>query len=64
MKNIQQQIEAWGRLYGRPVSEEEVKEIAFNLNGFFNTLKELADDEERIKQDDGNQTIRNTNHAG
>lgn len=35
-------------------------EICCNLDGFFTTLKEW-DDNERINQEDGNQSLRNTN---
>ena len=44
----QQQIQEWTRLYGRPISEDEFKEICANLNGFFTTLKQWSDDEERM----------------
>lgn len=46
----QQQIQEWSKpkLYGRPISEEDLAEINTNLNSFFTTLKEW-DDEERIK---------------
>jgi len=45
----EQQIEGWTKVYGRPISEEEFLEICDNLNGFFTTLKQWSDDEERIK---------------
>lgn len=44
----EQEIQEWSKLYGRQISEEEFAEICFNLNGFFSTLKEWAD-EERMK---------------
>ena len=44
----QQQIQEWSRLYDNPISEDEFKEICANLNGFFTTLKQWSDDEERM----------------
>lgn len=44
----QQQIQEWSKLYRRPVSEEDFTEICTNLNGFFMTLKQWSDDEERM----------------
>lgn len=43
----QQQIQEWSKLYGRPISEEEFTEICTNISGFFTTLKQWSDDEER-----------------
>ncbi len=48
-----QQIQEWSRLYDRPISEDEFKEICANLNGFFTTLKQWADDEERMLAENG-----------
>jgi hypothetical protein len=59
---IEQQKEGWSKAYGRPVSQQECEEIRKNLTGFFETLKQW-DDEERTRQEDGNKTVRNTNHA-
>ena len=43
----QREIQEWSRLYRRQISDDEFAEICFSLNGFFSTLKEWADDEER-----------------
>ncbi len=54
--------EFWSRRYGRPVSDEEVREIASNLSGFFNILKE-CDDEERNQNKEVKVNEQNTgNH--
>lgn len=47
----EEQIQGWSKLYGKPISEEDFKEICDNLYGFFSTIKQW-DDEERIKQED------------
>lgn len=44
----QQQIQGWSRLYDKPISEEELAEMNTNLNGFFTTLKQWSNDEERM----------------
>jgi len=60
----QEQIQKWSKLYGRPISDEELTEINANLNGFFATLKEW-DDEERIKlENERTCSVRNSNHTG
>lgn len=50
------EIEKWSKLYGKPISEESYREICHNLDGFFTTLKEWAD-EERMEKDEGKQCI-------
>jgi len=57
-----EQIKKWSELYQKPISEEEYAEICANLSGFFETLKQWADDEERITQENGNQSLRNTDN--
>jgi len=37
MKN-QEQINEWSRLYGRQITEEEYRDICYNLRNFFNHL--------------------------
>ena len=54
----QQQIQEWSRLYDNPISEDEFKEICANLNGFFTTLKQWSDDEERMLAENGNDNKR------
>ena len=49
----QQQIQKWSKMYGRPISEEEFAEICDNLNGFFTTLKQWSDEEERKLAENG-----------
>ena len=49
----QQQIQEWSRLYDRSIPEEEFAEICQNLNGFFTTLKQWSDDEERKLAENG-----------
>jgi len=44
------QIKTWSELYGKPISDEEFKEICRNLDAFFSTLKEW-DDKERMAKD-------------
>ena len=39
--------EIFGKLYGRPVSDDEVSEIRINLLGFFETLQTI---DQRLKQ--------------
>lgn len=39
--NKEQGIEMWSKLYGRPISEEEYREICENLYNFFSFLNEL-----------------------
>ena len=59
MKNFDNShIENWSKLYGKPISKEDYKEICHNLNGFFTTLKEWAD-EERMRKDEKKQCISN-----
>jgi hypothetical protein len=48
-----QKIQEWRRLYGRTISNEEYAEICSNLNGFFMTLKQWSDDEERMLPENG-----------
>lgn len=48
------QIQEWSKLYGRPISEEEIAEIDASLNGFFATLKQWSDDEERKLNEQSN----------
>jgi thiaminase len=43
----EEQIKKWAEVYGRPISEEEYREICQNLDGFFNTLKEWVNEEEK-----------------
>jgi len=50
------EIEKWSKLYGKPISEEEYREICHNLDGFFTTLKEWVD-EERMEKDEEKQCI-------
>ena len=38
--DTQEQIKNWSRLYGKPISETEYKEICDNLYGFFSVLHE------------------------
>lgn len=54
----QQKIQEWCRLYNKPISEIEYKEICDNLNGFFETLKQWADDEERMLVENENDNKR------
>ena len=49
----QEQIQRWSKLYGRPISEQEYADICQNLNGFFATLKQWSDEEERKLAEDG-----------
>ncbi len=49
----QQQIQEWSKLYDKPISGEEFTEICQNLNGFFTTLKQWSDDEERKLAENG-----------
>ena len=42
-------VKEWERLYGRPVSEEEYREICANLNGFFTLLGRWAKETELTK---------------
>ena len=50
--NSQMEMERWSKLYGKPISEEEYKEICHNLHDFFTTLKEWADEEGRKKDEE------------
>ncbi|MCX7661471.1 MAG: hypothetical protein N2Z79_02160 [Candidatus Omnitrophica bacterium] len=52
-------IKSWSELYGRPISEEEYKEICQNLREFFSILREWVEDEERRKNDEQEQSIPN-----
>lgn len=54
----QQKIQEWCRLYNKPISEIEYKEICDNLNGFFETLKQWSDDEERMLTENENDNKR------
>ena len=49
-KDKAEQIADWSRLYGRPISEEEFRQIQYNLKGFFTTLKEWADEEKQAEK--------------
>ena len=55
MRNLsrQQQIDQWSKLYGRQISDEEYRCIFQNLNGFFSTLKQWSDDDERMLKENG-----------
>ena len=54
-----QQKKEWSRLYGRPVSDEEHRQIQTNLSGFFETLKEWDDAERKFIEDE--RTRQDTN---
>ena len=53
------------KVYGRPVSEEETKDINRNLAGFFNTLKEWDDVERKSCENerDGNNRSGNISNT-
>lgn len=49
-----EQNENWSKiLYGKPVSEEELKDINYNLSGFFGILKEWDDVDKMETKKDG-----------
>ena len=59
MDTKQQQIQEWSKVYDRPISDEELTaEINANLNGFFTTLKQWYDDEERMLSKNENDNKR------
>lgn len=45
-----QQREGWSKLYSKPVSDEEYRQIVKNLNDYLNTLKSWADKEIRLNE--------------
>lgn len=51
--DVNEQIKNWEILYDRIISEEEYKEICQNLSGFFTTLKQWSDDDERMLKENG-----------
>ncbi len=48
---MEEQIKKWSKLYGKVISEEEYKAICQNLDRFFTTLKEWADEERMVKDE-------------
>lgn len=57
-----EQIEGWSKLDGRPISEQEYKNICNNLNDFFSVLKKWNDKEKL--EDEGNCGLRSSNNSG
>jgi len=53
--------EHWQKIYGKPISQEEAKDINRNLAGFFNTIKEWDDVEKRSNEDERNSNNRSGN---
>lgn len=51
--DVNEQIKNWEKLYGKTISDEEYKKICHNLNGFFTTLKQWSDDDERMLKENG-----------
>ena len=49
--NICQQ-KTWSGLYNRELTQEETRQIAGNLNGFFETLKEWDNAEKRLNENE------------
>ena len=45
----QEQINQWSELYGRQITEEEYRQIHYNLDEFFTLLCEWDREEKRIK---------------
>lgn len=45
--DTKQQIQNWSKLYDKPISETEYKEICQNLGGFFEILKQWSNNEKR-----------------
>ena len=54
--DVKQQINEWSKLYGKPISEENYKEICSNLKGFFSVLKAF-DDEGNINKGENNKLL-------
>lgn len=54
--------EHWQKIYGKPVSEEEIKDINRNLAGFFGTLKEWDEEEKMRLENERNYAFRNTDN--
>ncbi len=54
----EEQIKKWNELYKKPISSEEFAEICTNLNGFFTTLKQWSDNEERMLAENGSDNKR------
>ena len=55
--------EGWSQLYGKPLSQDECKEICDNLNGFFSVLKQWEENLEKIEENEGNSNLGNSNNS-
>jgi hypothetical protein len=55
--------EGWSQLYGKPVSQEECREICDNLCGFFSVLKEWDDKERRSAENERDCDLRNSSNS-
>jgi len=64
VKDTKQQSKIeWSKLYGRSVTDEEYKEICFNLKGFFSTLKQWDDEEKEGLKNERTNNNRNIHYS-
>lgn len=54
-----EQTENWSKLYGKPISETEYKEICDNLYGFFSVLHKWDEAEKKSAKNERNSDNRN-----